>query len=126
MVILMGVFNNIFKLFLPIIFIASVFCDENNSLTDDEVIQLFHTIKELEYKDSLNIEIINNLELQVVDYQKLHNNNLLQIEDYKKQVELKEQMIDLVKPKWYHNRYLWFFGGITITASSVYLAGQIK
>ena len=34
-------------------------------------------------------------------------------------------MIDLVKPKWYDNKYLWFFGGMIITGGSVYLAGQI-
>ena len=47
------------------------------------------------------------------------------IEDYKKQLELKEDMIDLVKPKWYENKYLWFFGGIIITSGSVFLAGQL-
>ena len=49
-----------------------------------------------------------------------------QIEDYKKQLKLKEDMIDLVKPKWHENKYLWFFGGIIITSGSVYLAGQIN
>ena len=35
-------------------------------------------------------------------------------------------MIKTIKPKWYENKYLWFFGGIIITSGSVYLAGQIK
>ena len=43
-----------------------------------------------------------------------------------KELEFKEEIIDLVKPKWYDNKYLWFFGGIIITSGSVYLAGQIK
>ena len=38
----------------------------------------------------------------------------------------KEEIIDLVRPKWYDNKYLWFFGGMIITSGSVYLAGQIK
>ena len=119
-----GRVNRIFKLFLPFLFVGSLFCNDA-SLTDDEIIQLFHSINELEYKDSLNIEIINNLELQIVDYKDLHANSLSQIEDYKKQIELKELMIKEVKPKWYHNRYLWFFGGIFLTSGSIYLAGQI-
>ena len=48
------------------------------------------------------------------------------INDYKNQLQWKEEMIDLVKPKWYDNKYLWFFGGMIITSGSVYLAGQIK
>ena len=48
------------------------------------------------------------------------------INDYKKQLEFKKEIIDLVRPKWYDNKYLWFFGGIIITSGSVYLAGQIK
>ena len=42
------------------------------------------------------------------------------------QLQWKEEMIDLVKPKWYDNKYLWFFGGMIITSGSIYLAGQIK
>ena len=45
--------------------------------------------------------------------------------DYKKQLQWKEQMIDLVKPKWYDNKYLWFLGGVMMTSGAVYLAGQI-
>ena len=40
-------------------------------------------------------------------------------------MEFKEEMIKLVKPKWYDNKYLWFFGGIIVTSGAVYLAGQI-
>ena len=52
--------------------------------------------------------------------------NTLLIKDYKQQLQFKEEIIDLVRPKWYDNKYLWFFGGIIITSGSVYLAGQIK
>ena len=48
------------------------------------------------------------------------------IKDYKQQLQFKEEIIDLVKPKWYDNKYLWFFGGMIITSGSVYLAGQIN
>ena len=92
------------KLFLPLILVGLVFCS-NESLNDEEIIQLFHSIQELEHKDSLNTSLIN---------------------DYKNQLQWKEEMIDLVRPKWYDNKYLWFFGGMIITSGSVYLAGQIK
>ena len=49
-----------------------------------------------------------------------------QIEDYKKKLQYKDEMIDLVKPQWYENKYLWFGFGVIFTAGSVHLAGQIK
>ena len=42
------------------------------------------------------------------------------------QIEIKNDMIKTIKPKWYHNRYLWFFGGVIFTSGSVFLTGQIK
>ena len=51
----------------------------------------------------------------------LHKNNLMANNN-----EFKEEIIDLVKPKWYDNKYLWFFGGIIMTSGAVYLAGLIN
>ena len=42
------------------------------------------------------------------------------------QLELKNKIIKEVKPKWYENRYLWFFFGVALTATSVKLAGEIN
>ena len=114
----------IYKLFFSLILVGSIFCN-NNSLNEEEVIQLFHSIQELEHKDSLNVGIISNLELQIVDYKNINAQNEILIKDYKKQLELSQEMIKLVKPKWYDNKYLWFFGGILMTSGAVYLAGQI-
>ena len=112
------------KLFLPLILVSLIFCN-NESLNDGEIIELFHSIQELEHKDSLNTQVINNLELQIVDYKNINAQNELLLKDYKKQLELSQEMIKLVKPKWYDNKYLWFFGGIIMTSGAVYLAGQI-
>ena len=67
-----------------------------------------------------------NLDSQIQTYLEQERLNQSLIKDYKKQLEMSEEMIKLVKPKWYDNKYLWFFGGIIITSGSVYLAGQIK
>ena len=106
-------------------------CDEceicDGECLSDEVIQtLYVSIQELEHADTTNQKIIENLNSQIYIYIQTMENDSLMIIDYKKQIELKEDMIKLVKPKWYHNRYLWFFGGVAITSGSVYLAGQIK
>ena len=34
-------------------------------------------------------------------------------------------MIQVVKPKWYENKWIWFGLGVVATAGSVKLAGEI-
>ena len=94
--------------------------------SEEEVVNITNNIKELQFDVEKYKEIETNLNLQIQDYMKNDSLNVLLINDYKNQLQWKEEMIDLVKPKWYDNKYLWFFGGIIITSGSVYLAGQIK
>ena len=98
---------------------------EGTCFSEDEVINITNNIKELEFKLEKSLEIEANLNLQIQDYIKNDSLNVSLINDYKNQLVWKEEMIDLVKPKWYDNKYLWFFGGIIITSGSIYLAGQI-
>ena len=85
---------------------------EGTCLSEEETKNLFNNIQELEF----NLEKAKTLNLEYEDLMK----------DYETQIKLKDDMIELVKPKWYDNKYLWFFGGILITSGSIYLAGQIK
>ena len=39
--------------------------------------------------------------------------------------KLLEQKVQLVKPKWYENKWIYFTYGVLMTATSVRLAGQI-
>ena len=85
---------------------------EGTCLSEEETKNLFNNVQELEF----NLDKAQTLNLE---YESL-------VKDYETQIKLKDEMIELVKPKWYDNKYLWFFGGIIITSGSVYLAGQIK
>tara|TARA_B100000401_G_C52118509_1_gene399215 strand:- start:40 stop:360 length:321 start_codon:yes stop_codon:yes gene_type:complete len=85
-------------------------CD-GTCLSEEETKNLFNNIQELEF----NLEKAKTLNLEYEDLMK----------DYETQIKLKDDMIELVKPKWYDNKYLWFFGGILITSGSIYLAGQL-
>tara|TARA_B100001250_G_scaffold251580_1_gene216261 strand:- start:5130 stop:5462 length:333 start_codon:yes stop_codon:yes gene_type:complete len=98
---------------------------EGTCFSEDEVINITNNIKELQFDVEKYKEIEVNLNLQIIDYMKNDSLNTALINDYKNQLVWKEEMIDLVKPKWYDNKYLWFFGGIIITSGAVYLAGQI-
>ena len=99
---------------------------EGTCFSEKEVINITNNIKELEFKLEKGLEIEANLNSQIQSYIEQEKLNQSLISDYKKQLEFKQEIIDLVKPKWYDNKYLWFFGGIIITSGSVYLAGQIK
>ena len=94
------------------IFTQEVESCEGTCLSEEETKNLFNNIQELEF----NLEKTKTLNLEYEDLMK----------DYETQIKLKDDMIQLVKPKWYDNKYLWFFGGILVTSGSVYLAGQIK
>ncbi len=99
-------------------------CD-GTCFSEEEVVNITNNIKELEFELEKNKEIEVNLNSQIYMYIQQDSLNQTLINDYKKQLEWKEEMIDLVKPKWYDNKYLWFFGGMIITSGAVYLAGQI-
>ena len=75
---------------------------------------------------SNTFEKINvNLDEQIKMYMTKDSLNQSQIEDYMRLIKLKDEMIKVVAPKWYENRYLWFFMGIAITVTAVDLAGQL-
>ena len=99
-------------------------CD-GTCFSEQEIVNITNNIKELEFELEKNKEIEVNLNSQIYMYIQQDSLNQTLINDYKKQLEWKEEMIDLVKPKWYDNKYLWFFGGMIITSGAVYLAGQI-
>ena len=99
---------------------------EGTCFSEEEVLNITNNIKELQFDVEKYKEIEVNLNSQIQTYIEQERLNQLLIDDYKKQLEMSEEMIKLVKPKWHENKYLWFFGGIIITSGSVYLAGQIK
>ena len=98
---------------------------EGTCLSEEETTNLFNNIKELEFDLNKSNELNLNLNLQITDYEKLIESNKLLIEDYKLQIELKDDMIQVVKPKWYENKYIWFGLGVVFTSGGVYLAGQL-
>ena len=117
-----------YRLILILIFSLSMtqnVCD-GTCFSEEEVLNITNNIKELQFdvEKYKEIELNLNSQIQLHIEQEKFNESL--INDYKKQLEFKEEIINLIKPKWYDNKYLWFFGGMIVTSGSVYLAGQIK
>ena len=117
--------TKILFLFIFSVLIPQEPCD-GTCFSEKEVLNITDNIKELEFDLENQLKINENLNSQIYMYIQNDSLNLSLINDYKQQLEWKEEMIDLVKPKWYDNKYLWFFGGIIITSGAVYLAGQIN
>ena len=117
-----------FKLLIILLFSFSFSQEpcEGTCFSEEEVLNITNNIKELQFDVEKYKEIEVNLNSQIQSYIEQEKLNGSLINNYKKQLEFKEEIIDLVKPKWYDNKYLWFFGGMIITSGSVYLAGQIK
>ena len=99
---------------------------EGTCLSEEETKNLYNNIQELQFDLDKNKEIIENLNSQIYMY--IQNDSLNQslIEDYKTKLQYKDEMIELVKPQWYENKYLWFGIGVIFTAGSVNQAGQIN
>ena len=98
---------------------------EGTCFSEEEVINMTNNIKELQFKREVCESAYVNLESQIKDYDKLTMDYEESVKLCEVQIKIKEDMIKTIKPKWYHNRYLWFFGGVFFTSSTVYLAGQL-
>ncbi len=99
---------------------------EGTCFSEEEVINITNNIKELEFKLEKSKEIEENLNSQIYMYIQSDSLYQSQIMDYKKQIELKDDMIKTIKPKWYENKWIWFGLGVMFTSGSVHLAGQIN
>ena len=102
------------KLFILSIIFSLIFPQKVYNFTEEEVKSLFSSIKDLERRDSLNIEIQSNLESQIKDYKLIVFNDSLMIFQLENQIRLKNDLIKEIEPKWYENKYLWFWYGALI------------
>ena len=118
--------NKLFYILIMITFLIPQEPCVGTCLSEEETINLFNNIKELEFEVDKNKEIIGNLNSQIYMYIQSDSLYQSQIKDYKTKLQYKDEMIDLVKPQWYENKYLWFGIGVVFTAGSVHLAGQIN
>ena len=109
---------NKYVVILIVLFSIVITEEKTYSFTETEVQTFRSSIIELEKKDSLNIDIIKSLEHQILNYELQMQNDSLIINQLELKTKLQADLVKLVKPKWYENKYLWFFGGFL----SFYLA----
>ena len=98
---------------------------EGTCLSEEESKNMVNNIQELQFDLDKYVKLIINLEDQIKIYLEKDKLNQSQIEDYLKLIKLKNEMIKVVKPKWYENKWIWFGLGTVFTATSVKLASEI-
>ena len=96
------------------------------TFTEEEVNALYNSIQNLEYSDSFNQKIIENLNEQIYMYIQQTNIDSTIIENYIEQLKLKEEFIKELKPKWYDNKYIWYSMGVVSMIIPIWTVGQIK
>ena len=107
---------SVFKLIL-VIFLSLIFSQTTYEFTEEEVKNIFNSIQELEFKDSVNVELIEKLENQIYMYVDLSKTDSLLILKQDEKILLLEEQVELHKklqPKWWE-KPLWFSSGLVIT-----------
>ena len=104
-----------YKIFLYL-FIPFLLLSQQDTLTyeftAEEVMKLYNSIVELEFKDSVNVELIQNLTDQTFLYEQKVENDSLIINQLNYQLEQKEVIIELLEPIWYDKPIIWYSLGI--------------
>ena len=118
--------------FMCMTFLMSQEPCEGTCLSEEETINITNSIKELEFENSKNTEIISNLNGQIKLYLEQHANDSLLISLNKQKsillndkIKLYDELVKQVKPKWYENKWLWFTLGAITTAGTLKLASDI-
>ena len=89
---------------------------EGTCYSNEEVINIEKFIQELEYKDSINVQIQESMQLELNQWMVQDSTYQSLIKDMEYTIELRDELIKEVTPKWYENRWIWFGIGIFGTA----------
>lgn len=122
----LGTDINMKILMVIVICLTFIFSQKEYCYTEEEVQEIYAIIHECDYNDSLNTEIQINLENQVRNCEQLVLNNELIVIELEKQLDLKDDLIEVVKPKWHENKYLWFGYGIVAVILPTWVLGNVK
>ena len=126
-----------FKKLLTILLIFSflfpqAIVEEEECFTETEIQEIELHISTLEQSDSLNVIEIDKLKEMVKLYEEKDKNNKIWLDLQFRKTKLLDEQIDLyndlvkqVKPKWYENKWLWFTIGVVTTAGTLKLASDI-
>ena len=109
-----------------LLIVSILFSQKEYCYTEAEVQEIYSIIHTCDYNDSLNTEIQTNLENQIQNSEQLILNNEFIIQELEKQLDLKDDLIEAVKPKWHENKYLWFSYGLVAIILPTWVLGNVN
>ena len=118
---------SVFKLIL-ILFSSLLFSQTTYEFTEEEVKVFYASIQELEFKDSVNTELIEKLENQIYMYIELSKTDSLLVLKQDEKIALLEEQVELHKqlqPKWWE-KPLWFGSGVAVILVPTWILGQFN
>ena len=111
---------------------SQVIAEEDECFSAEEMQNIELHISTLEQSDSLNVLEIKQLKDIIGLYEAKSKNDSLWLDLTNKKIGLLDKRIDLyndlikeIKPKWYENKWLWFTIGVLTTAGSIKIAGEL-
>lgn len=105
--------------FIFFLLVCSFIFGEEVCLPEKDFIELVTSLEEGQYRDSVNVLLINELHLQIDDFEKLllHKNLIISEQDslvmlLEEKYGLCEKRLEKVEPGFFDNKYLWFLFGL--------------
>ena len=122
------------RLITFILILVSVACyPQDTCFTQSELIGIFSNVRKLEKADSLKTILITELEREIKLNESLHAKDSLsimfrdqEIELLNRSVNLHKQLIQIVEPKWYDSKYIWFILGSGTFIATSYVTMNIR
>jgi hypothetical protein len=122
------------RLITFILLLVSVACyPQDTCFTQSEIIGIFSNVRKLEQTDSLKTILIAELEHEIKLNGALHAQDSLsimfrdqEINLLNRSVNLHKQLIQLVEPKWYDSKYIWFLLGSGTFIATSYVTMNIR
>ena len=122
------------RLITFILLLVSVACyPQDTCFTQSEIIGIFTNVRKLEQTDSLKSVLIVELEREIQLNESLHAQDSLsimfrdqEIELLNRSVNLHKQLIQIVEPKWYDSKYIWFLLGTGTFIATSYVTLNIR
>ena len=115
-----------FKQILVILLIFSFIFPKEYCYSEEEVIEIHDIINECDFKEQVHFKVEENLSNQIKNLELNVDKHKLLISELETQLELKDDLIKEVKPKWHENKYLWFGYGIVAVILPTWVLGNVK